>query len=392
MPEIETRKEGEGKIMVVDDNPSNLVLLEDMLGQKGYVVRSFPGGAMALTAAANQPPDLILLDINMPEQSGYEVCEQLKADTRLSAIPVIFLSALDETEDKVKAFQSGGVDYISKPFQFEEVYARVETHLNLHNLQRALKAQNRHLEEAVASRTHELAEANTRLTKLDQAKDDFLRIISHEFRTPLNGLFGVGDILFDELTAFPENKELRQMFERSRQRIMSLLDDALLLTQIDLEAMQFRSATVSLSSALNRAIDKASEFARSRHVGIHPLSADLGVIRGDEDLLAGALHALLETAVKFSKAGETVRLTHEIAGDSLIASIESHGRTIPDSAVPRFFEVLSIAEAMVPGGDMGLGPAVAHRIFSLFGASVGAANLEPSGVLLTISLKRANLA
>lgn len=371
--------------MVVDDNPSNLGLLEDMLGQKGYVVRSFPGGASALAAAANQPPDLILLDINMPGLSGYQVCEQLKADTRLSAIPVIFLSALDETDDKVKAFRSGGVDYISKPFQFEEVYARVETQLQLHNLQRALKAQNRHLEEAVDARTRELAEANARLTKLDQAKGDFLRIISHEFRTPLNGLFGVGEILFDELPAFPENNDLRQLFERARHRIMSLLDNALLLTQIDLAAMQIRSATVSLNSALNRAIDLASDFAESRQVKIYPPSADLGVIRGDEELLAGALHALLETAVKFSEQGETVQFAHELAVGSPKLTIQSSGKTIPNSLIGEFFDVFSISDTITPGGDLGLGPPMACRILSLFGATVVVANRHPPGIVLTVA-------
>ena len=117
--------------MVVDDNPANLKLLEDMLRQHGYEVRSFPRGRLALAAADQEPPDLILLDINMPEMNGYEVCEQLKSSDRLSGIPVIFLSALNAIEDKVKGFRSGGVDYISKPFQFEEVQARVETHLKL---------------------------------------------------------------------------------------------------------------------------------------------------------------------------------------------------------------------------------------------------------------------
>ena len=119
-----------GNIMVVDDNPANLKLLEDMLRQHGYEVRSFPRGRLALAAADQEPPDLILLDINMPEMNGYEVCEQLKSSARLAGIPVIFLSALNAIEDKVKGFRSGGVDYISKPFQFEEVQARVETHLN----------------------------------------------------------------------------------------------------------------------------------------------------------------------------------------------------------------------------------------------------------------------
>src|SRR3984957_20242437 len=96
-------------IMVVDDNPANLKLLEDMLLRRGHEVRSFPRGRLALAAAAKHPPDLILLDINMPEMNGYEVCERLKATAGLSAIPVIFLSALNEIQDKVKAFQSGAV-------------------------------------------------------------------------------------------------------------------------------------------------------------------------------------------------------------------------------------------------------------------------------------------
>jgi putative two-component system response regulator len=119
-------------IMVVDDQPANLKLLEDLLTQEGHAVRSFPRGRLALEAAARNLPDLILLDINMPEMNGFEVCQKLKADDKLAGIPVLFLSALNETRDKVNAFRSGGVDYITKPFQLEEVRARVETHLELH--------------------------------------------------------------------------------------------------------------------------------------------------------------------------------------------------------------------------------------------------------------------
>src|ERR1700733_6996717 len=155
--------------MIVDDNPANLKLLEDMLLQRGHEVRSFPLGRLALAAAIKNPPDLILLDINMPEMNGYEVSQRLKSTEELSDIPVIFLSALNETQDKVKAFRAGAVDYISKPFKFEEVHARVETHLKLHTLQRRLKLQNECLEETVAARTRELAEANKLLMILDRS-------------------------------------------------------------------------------------------------------------------------------------------------------------------------------------------------------------------------------
>jgi CheY-like chemotaxis protein len=119
-------------IMVVDDQPANLQLLEELLTQQGHAVRSFPRGRLALDAASRNLPDLILLDINMPEMDGFEVCQRLKADDKLSPIPVLFLSALSETRDKVNAFRAGGVDYITKPFQVEEVRARVETHLQVH--------------------------------------------------------------------------------------------------------------------------------------------------------------------------------------------------------------------------------------------------------------------
>src|SRR5688572_5503469 len=115
-------------ILVVDDTAANLQVLAGMLKDRGYKVRPVPNGKLALLAAERDPPDLILLDINMPEMNGYEVCQRLKADDHLKGIPVIFISALTDQLDKVKAFAIGGVDYITKPFQMEELHARVETH------------------------------------------------------------------------------------------------------------------------------------------------------------------------------------------------------------------------------------------------------------------------
>jgi phosphoserine phosphatase RsbU/P len=135
-------------ILVVDDTPANLQVLAGMLKDRGYKVRPVPSGKLALLAAQRDAPDLILLDINMPEMNGYEVCEHLKADNSLSGIPVIFISALTDQMDKVKAFAIGGVDYITKPFQMEELHARVETHLKLRRLQIELEEANARLEKA----------------------------------------------------------------------------------------------------------------------------------------------------------------------------------------------------------------------------------------------------
>lgn len=147
------------RVMVVDDAPENLLLLQDMLVQHGCEAFTFLSGMQALKAAKLNPPDLILLDITMPEMDGYQVCESLKAHPRLAKIPVIFLSALDATEDKVKGFEVGGVDFITKPFQFEEVKARIDTHFRLHQLQSTLEFQNQNLRELVAEKARALSEA-----------------------------------------------------------------------------------------------------------------------------------------------------------------------------------------------------------------------------------------
>jgi len=133
-------------ILIVDDKAANLRLLSKMLSERDYQVRPVMNGAMALNAARAEAPDLILLDIRMPKMDGYQVCEMIKQDESLREIPVIFISALDELHDKVKAFHVGGVDYVTKPFQFEEVLARVETHLALRDLQRKLQEANQKME------------------------------------------------------------------------------------------------------------------------------------------------------------------------------------------------------------------------------------------------------
>ncbi|MBC7966255.1 MAG: SpoIIE family protein phosphatase [Fuerstia sp.] len=146
-------------ILAVDDTPANLQVLAGMLKERGYKVRPVPSGKLALLAAQRDPPDLILLDINMPEMNGYELCEKLKVDDKLKGIPVIFISALTEQLDKVKAFATGGVDYITKPFQMEELHARVETHLKLRRLQIELEESNALLARANDRMSHDLKAA-----------------------------------------------------------------------------------------------------------------------------------------------------------------------------------------------------------------------------------------
>jgi K+-sensing histidine kinase KdpD len=146
---------------------------------------------------------------------------------------------------------------------------------------------------------------------------------------------------------------------------------------------------VSLGDVIDRAIERAGAFARSRDVTFAVSGPGMGPVAGDEDLLTRSFFSLLETAVKFSKKGETVDITHELVGDSTKITIDSRGWSITPNAMPKFFDIFSIGETLTPGGDFGLGPALASRILALFGASVGVANRDPAGIRLSVSLQNA---
>jgi two-component system, NtrC family, sensor kinase len=180
-------KTHQGNILVVDDTPENLRLLAGILREKGYQVRPVPNGKLALSAAQKIPPDLVLLDIMMPEMDGYQVCQQLKASEITKDIPVIFISAINDVLDKVKAFAVGGVDFITKPFQVEEVLARIETHLKICSLQQSLREKNQDLATAILQlqTTQEHLIQSEKMAALGQ----LIAGIAHEINTPL-GIIG----------------------------------------------------------------------------------------------------------------------------------------------------------------------------------------------------------
>jgi signal transduction histidine kinase len=215
--------EARGNILVVDDNPANLRLLSDMLAEQGYKVRSVIDGPMALTAARAAPPDLVLLDINMPDMDGYQVCQALRADGRTADTPVIFISAMDEIEDKIRAFDAGGMDYVTKPFQFQEVAARVETHLALQRLKRELQAAN-----------VELARQLDELQARNEELDAFSHTVAHDLKNPLASLIGYSTLL-ESRHAQMEAEQLADFLATITQngrRMNNIIEELLLLSNV----------------------------------------------------------------------------------------------------------------------------------------------------------------
>ncbi|MCP4696352.1 MAG: response regulator [Gammaproteobacteria bacterium] len=379
-----------GTLLVVDDMPANLSVLLTYLDELNFRVLIAEDGEDALEKAAHTKPDIILLDVLMPRLDGFETCRRLKADPQTSEIPVIFMTALTETVDKVKGFEIGAVDYITKPFQQEEVLARINTHLTLKRQAEQLRDSERILEQRVREKTKELAEAHERLKTLDKAKSDFLRLISHECSTPLHGVLGTAEVLFQDKVTTETKQEFQELFRSSFDKLHQIIEQALLLTKIEASGESMLSfAPVSLELVLGMAVDMADAFARSRRVSLayEPCSImpDCNV-RSELKLLTKALAALIKTAVKFSKENDEVRLGCMCEKNEICIRIDTSRGNIPEEAIPKFFDVFSIAEPITREDDLGLEPPVAERIIRLSGGSVTVENREPSGILFTIRL------
>jgi two-component system sensor histidine kinase/response regulator len=345
----EQPKNGAGRvasILVVDDTPANLQVLAGMLTERGYKVRPVLSGRLALMVAQRDPPDLILLDISMPEMNGYEVCEHLKADEKLKGIPVIFISALTDQLDKVKAFTVGGVDYLTKPFQMQELQARVETHLNLRHLQ------------------VELEETNAQLGAANSELESFSYCVSHDLRAPLRAIDGFSRILLEDYgTPLPDEAKFYLNMVRKNTRDMGqLVDD--LLTFSRLGRQPLAKQTVDPGKIVALCLEEMQKEQEGRHLEI--VIDDLPICQADPNLLKQVWTNLISNALKYTRKRELVR-------------IEIGCRTEPRSPGPGTEEVYFVKD-----NGAGFDMKFAHNLFGVFHRLHRAADYEGTGVGLAI--------
>ncbi len=223
-------------ILVVDDNRQNLQVIGEILENAGYETTFAPSGLHALSRVETAKPDLILLDLMMPEMNGLEVCEILKKDSKFQEIPIIFLTASNEVENLLEAFKKGAADYITKPFRSEEILARIEAQLTNRKLKKRLEEKNQELEReiAVRQRTEEaLQQAIELANAANRAKSIFLANMSHELRTPLNAILGFTQLMNHNSNLTCEQQKNLGIIHRSGERLLSLINDILDLSKIE---------------------------------------------------------------------------------------------------------------------------------------------------------------
>lgn len=360
-------------VLVVDDTPTNLHLLGSLLKEFGHSARFATSGELALQAARLHPPNLILLDVRLPKMGGYEICRQLKADARLAAIPVIFVSALGDAEEKLRAFQVGGVDYVTKPFQAEEIRARIDVHLRLHRLQQEVREHNQRLEEAVRRRTREVEEANASLAAQDRAKSQFLSAVAQELRTPLNSLSGAAELAFHLSVRQPEMAEYRQLFERSRERLQRLLDDALLLS-----ALQARERLPT--QVTRHAVDGLLRAAGAKPTG------RTEQLRVDHRLILEALVRLQQVVGRFATGRGLTELQCRFEPGRAVFFWQWVWDGTNGADRLRALSDLLDQGQLAGDPELGLSPAVAAQIIHLQGGTVQVIGPEAGRVTLQFSL------
>ena len=314
-----------GEILVVDDMESNIRLLSNILVSIGHKVRTALNGELALMSIRSQAPDVVLLDIRMPKIDGYEVCRRIKADPATSDIPVIFISALNDTDDIVRAFEVGGVDYITKPFKLKEVLARVSTQITL-------SQQRKQIEE---NRQHEIEYFET----LNRMKDQFIKAATHDLKNPLALIAGYASLL--ETIKPGETEEMQTFIDGVKEgvdKMLHLVTDMLDLLQME-SGFHLELDNVSLSQFVAGCVSNFQFRAQEKQIQLtlDQPETDL-TIPIDPFRVGRVMDNLLSNAIKYTPPGQDITVRVDTNGDYAMIEVQDTGYGIPEDALPRIFD------------------------------------------------------
>ncbi len=387
-------------MLLVDDDPINLNVLVDTLNNENLDVSIATSGEDALDLVETVHPDIILLDVIMPGIDGFEICRRLKEKETTHDIPVIFMTALVDTVDKIRGFDAGGVDYITKPFQHVEVLARVKAQLTIVHQQRQLRelnvslaAERALLAERVQERTTELSKANAELVHAVRLKDDFLASMSHEFRTPLNVILGMAQILQEKLygpLTEQQFSSLRQI-EESGRRLLALITDLMDSSQIRTGELELHITPVSVELICQAGLRFLHQAARKKQLKVSFVyDSAITSIHADEHRMKHVLVELLNNAVTFTHEGGTVGLNVEGNTEKRVVSFSvwDTGIGVAKEDLERLFQPFVHLDSSLSRGyeGAGIGLSLAHHIVEKHGGSIAVESEVGKGSRFTVSL------
>ena len=352
------------KILIVDDQPDNLRLLSEILVGHGYEVRKAINGSTALMGIKKFAPDLILLDINMPDLSGYEVCKKLKSDRQTKQIAVIFLSASDKVTDKVQAFELGGVDYITKPFQVPEVLARVKTQI--------------------------------KIRRFNQMRENLSRAIVHDLKNPLGIITLASSSLERRQCLEGKNLETLQTINATAQRLDSLINDLLIVAKMDEDHLTLHKKEVDIPELIKTIAQRFKIAATAKGINlISDLPDQNKKILVDVNLFQRAIENLLSNALKFSltKTNITIKLcypkiekTNKQISYQVKIVVVDQGIGIESELHQKIFEPYNTGKNIPGVSQIGLGLSFCKMVINAHQGKIYVANNQPQGAIFTIEL------
>ncbi|MBF0443974.1 MAG: hybrid sensor histidine kinase/response regulator [Magnetococcales bacterium] len=352
-------------ILIVDDERFNINVLKDLL-DADYDTMVARNGIQALKRVnSGTLPDLILLDIMMPEMDGYEVCKQLKESENTKDIPVIFVTAMSNVDDEMKGFALGAVDYITKPISPPIVLARIKTHLALkHSLEKQ--------------------------KELNQIKNKFLGVAAHDLRNPLTSLQGMSQLMLK--IHLPEEKKIKflQSINKTSHQMLKLVNDLLDVSVIESGRFDLRSEMNNLSQLVAERVELISDIAKNKGITLISNLADLPDTQFDEDRIGQVVDNLLTNAIKFSNSESTVTLiTREVDG-KIELSVTDQGQGIPADEINSLFGSFKKTSVKPTGGEKstGLGLSIVKKIVEAHNGNIKVESEVGKGTTFLVSLNK----
>jgi two-component system sensor histidine kinase/response regulator len=377
-------------ILIVDDVQENIHLLGIMLQKRGFTVTACTSGAEALDKVGAQLPDLILLDISMPEMDGFEVTRRLKSSAMTRDIPIIFLTAFTDKKRIVEGFELGGVDYITKPYNAPELFARLKTHLEL-----------KHTKDLLLQRNQELQEANEQLHQLNMDKDELLGIVAHDLKSPLSAIRGIADALVNDDT-LPETirREFQQTILDTSDRMFSLIGELLNANAIERGGVVFTKRPVSVSETMRDIVHQYSKQAESKSLTFDLVIDNTAIAYTDDFALHQICENFVSNALKYSPVEKAILIrvatqehsasdqtTHQVVR----VEVQDQGPGLSEEDQLKLFGKFMRLSARPTAGEhsTGLGLSIVKKLAEAIDARIGCNSTLGNGATFFLEISSA---